>query len=167
MGWKSSAWINNSGARLEPKPFRSEERIEWNRFVGNGEHRLGLSGRLGPIPRQSAAGWPYAVEIRNKNFLHPEYFATLKRHSVTHVFNSWGEMPAVKEQIALPDPRTNPKLCAARFLLKPGRKYAESVKLFEPHDKIKEPNPDARAAGAALIKEKVWRRNQAAKPMFT
>jgi hypothetical protein len=51
--------------------------------------------------------------------------------------------------------RTNPNLCAARFLLKPGRKYEESVKLFEPYDKLKEPNPDARAAGALLTKEGV------------
>ncbi len=51
--------------------------------------------------------------------------------------------------------RTSWDLSAARFLLKPGRKYAESVKLFEPYDKIKDPNPDARAVGAALIKEGV------------
>ena len=29
------------------------------------------------------------------------------------------------------DSRTKPNLCAARFLLKPGRRYEESVKLFE------------------------------------
>jgi hypothetical protein len=61
----------------------------------------------------------------------------------------------VSEQIALASSRTNSNLCAARFLLKPGRKYAESVKMFEPYDKIKDPNPDARAAGAALIKESI------------
>jgi hypothetical protein len=37
--------------------------------------------------------------------------------------------------------------------LKPGRKYEESVKLFEPYDKVKEPNPDAREAGKTLIAE--------------
>jgi len=69
------------------------------------------------------------------------------------VFNSWAEMPAVKEQLALEGARTNPNLCAARFLLKPGRRYEEAVKLLEPYDKIKDPNPDARAVGAALIKD--------------
>ena len=49
--------------------------------------------------------------------------------------------------------RTNNALCAARFLLKPGRKYEEAVKTFQPYDKVKEPNLEARAAGAALIKE--------------
>ena len=62
-------------------------------------------------------------------------------------------MPPVSEQMALPGSRTQPHLCAARFLLKPGRKYEEAVKTFQPYDKVKEPNSDARAAGQALIAE--------------
>lgn len=104
---------------------------------------------------QLPSGWPYGVEIRNKHFLHPDYFAVLRQRGVAHVFNSWADMPPVKEQIALSDSRTHPNLCAARFLLKPGRKYEESVKLFEPYDKVKEPNTEAREAGAALVKEGV------------
>jgi hypothetical protein len=49
--------------------------------------------------------------------------------------------------------RTNPDLVAARFLLKPGRKYEQAVKAFEPYDRLKEENPEARAAGRALIAE--------------
>jgi hypothetical protein len=60
-------------------------------------------------------------------------------------------MPAVSEQMALPGSRTNPRLVAARFLLKPGRKYEEAVKTFHPYVQLKEQNPDARAAGQALI----------------
>ena len=59
----------------------------------------------------------------------------------------------VGEQMALPGSRTNPDLVAARFLLKPGRKYEQAVKAFEPYDSIKEENPEARAAGRALIAE--------------
>ena len=55
--------------------------------------------------------------------------------------------------MVLPGSRTNPDLVAARFLLKPGRQYEEAVKAFEPYDSIKEENPDARAAGRALIEE--------------
>ena len=69
------------------------------------------------------------------------------------LFNSSEAMPAVSEQMALPGSRTNPDLVAARFLLKPGRQYEEAVKTFEPYDSIKEENPDARAAGKALIAE--------------
>jgi hypothetical protein len=55
--------------------------------------------------------------------------------------------------MAKPGSRTNPDLVAARFLLKPGRKYEEAVKAFEPYDRIKEENPEARAAGKALAAE--------------
>ena len=55
--------------------------------------------------------------------------------------------------MALPGSRTNPDLVAARFLLKPGRKYEQAVKAFEPYDCIKEEKPEARAAGRALIAE--------------
>lgn len=66
---------------------------------------------------------------------------------------SWDAMPPVGEQMALPGSRTNPDLVAARFLLKPGREYEQAVKAFEPYDSIKEENPEARAAGKALIAE--------------
>ena len=62
-------------------------------------------------------------------------------------------MPSVGEQMALPGSRTNPELVAARFLLKPGRKYEQAVKAFEPYDNIKEEDPEARAAGRTLIAE--------------
>jgi hypothetical protein len=62
-------------------------------------------------------------------------------------------MPPVGEQMALPGSRTNPDLVAARFLLKPGRKYEEAVKTFQPYDRVKEENPEARAAGRRLIEE--------------
>lgn len=103
---------------------------------------------LGELPQ----GWPYAVEMRNQHWLVPEYFACLARHNVTHVFNSWEAMPAVGEQLALPGSVTNPALVAARFLLKPGRKYEEAVKTFQPYRETKEINPEARQAIAALIK---------------
>jgi hypothetical protein len=62
-------------------------------------------------------------------------------------------MPAVSDQIALPGSRTNPELVAARLLLKPGRKYEDAVKTFQPYDKTQEVNEEARKAGAALIVE--------------
>lgn len=104
---------------------------------------------LGKLPK----GWPYGVEMRNRAWLKPEYFECLSRHQVAHVFNSWDAMPPVSEQMALPGSRTHPSLVAARFLLKPGRKYEEAVKAFEPYNEIKEVNPEAREAGKQLISE--------------
>lgn len=108
-----------------------------------------LDAFLSKLPK----GWPYAVEMRNAHWLREEYFACLARHEVTHVYNSWEAMPAVSEQMALPGNLTNPQRIAARFLLKPGRRYEEAVKSFEPYDKTQEVNPEARKAGTTLILE--------------
>jgi uncharacterized protein YecE (DUF72 family) len=104
---------------------------------------------LGDLPK----GWPYAIEVRNKHWLRDEYFGCLARHGVTHVFNSWDAMPPVSEQMALPGSRTNPELIAARFLLKPGRKHEDAVKMFQPYHKTQEVNDDARKAGAGILVE--------------
>lgn len=108
-----------------------------------------LDAFLGKLPK----GWPYGVEMRNRAWLRDEYLGCLARHGVTHVFNSWSEMPSVIEQMAMSDSRTNPELVAARFLLKPGRKYEDAVKAFQPYDKTKEVNDEARKAGAAMVFE--------------
>ena len=117
-------------------------------FARGREFVAALDEFLGKLPR----GWPYAVEIRNRTFLQPEYFATLARHGVAHVFNSWTDMPSVGEQIELPGAFPNPQLSAARFLLKPGRKYEDAVKLFSPYENLQEANPEGRAAAAKLIR---------------
>jgi uncharacterized protein YecE (DUF72 family) len=108
-----------------------------------------LDSFLSRLPK----GWPYAVEIRNKHFLHADYFATLQKQGVAHVFNSWAEMPSVTEQLAVEGSRTVSTLTPVRFLLTPGRKYDDAVKLFSPYDRIKEPDANARQAGAKLIRE--------------
>ena len=128
--------------------------FEFSRFwPSDYEHGRDFLADLDTFLAKLPKGWPYAIEMRNKAWLVPDYFACLARHGVTHVFNSWDAMPPVSEQMALPGSRTNPQLLAARFLLKPGRKYEEAVKTFQPYDKVQEPNPDAREAGRALVAE--------------
>jgi uncharacterized protein YecE (DUF72 family) len=102
---------------------------------------------LSNIPK----GWNYGVEIRNKSFLQPEYFALLARHDVAHVFNSWSDMPPLHEQIALEGSHTSVEFAGARVLLKSGRKYQEAVDLFSPYNEIKDAYPEARQAAAELI----------------
>ncbi len=119
----------------------------------NYEHGRDFIADLDRFLSQLPKGWPYGVELRNRYWLKPQYFECLARDGVTHVFNSWDAMPSVGEQMALLASRTTPDLVAARFLLKPGRKYEEAAKAFEPYDGIKEENPEARAAGRALIEE--------------
>lgn len=128
--------------------------FEFSRFHATDyEHGRDFVAHLDRFLSELPTGWPYAIEMRNHHWLVPDYFACLARHKVTHVFNSWDAMPAVSEQMALPNSRTNPDLVAARFLLKPGRSYAEAVKAFQPYDKVREPYAEARAAGKQLVAE--------------
>ena len=121
--------------------FYSSDFIQGRDFVAM------LDSFLEKIPR----GWPYGVEIRNKHFLHPEYFAVLKKHRVAAIYNSWTAMPSVLEQIEMPESFTHDELCGARFLLKPGRDYQEAVDLFSPYESIKEHYEEGRNAGARLV----------------
>ena len=98
-------------------------------------------------------GWPFGIEVRNRNLLHPSYFDMLQRHGITHVYNNWDAMPSVEEQLSLPARPKHSDLVAARFLLKPGRKYRDAVGLFSPYTENKDPNQSARQAAAQLIEE--------------
>ena len=137
------------------EPFKSNIGLlmfEFSQFhssdFGRGREFLtALDEFLAKLPK----GWPYAVEIRNRNLLRAEYFTVLARHAAAHIFNSWTDMPPVSEQAALPDGFTSPDFFAARFLLKPGRKYADAVKLFSPYERVQDPDPDGRGVAANLM----------------
>ena len=128
--------------------------FEFSRFwTSDYAHGRDFLSDLDRFLEQLPQGWPFAIEMRNAAWLRGEYFACLARHNVTHVFNSWDAMPAVSEQMKMPGSRTNPNLVAARFLLKPGTRYEEAVRNFQPYDRVREVNEDARRAGAALMIE--------------
>lgn len=110
---------------------------------------------LGALPR----GWDYGVEIRNKNWLEPEYFAMLHSHGVAHVFNSWTRMPPVSEQIAIEGSDTA-DFTVSRFLLKPGHSYEDSVKAFQPYTDLKEPDEDARAAAKKILEQSMVKKRR-------
>jgi len=91
------------------------------------------------------------IEIRNHNWLTPQYFAMLAKHGVAHIYNSWTHMPSVSEQLKMPGSLTNPQLTGARFLLTPGNTYEKAVKAYSPYKETKQVNEDAREAAAQLI----------------
>ena len=127
--------------------------FEFSRFwPSEYQHGRDFLADLDSFFEKLPTGWAYAIEMRNKAWLVPDYFACLAKHRVTHVFNSWEAMPSVSEQMAMPGSVTNPAVVAARFLLKPGRKYEDAVKIFQPYNETKEVNVEARQAIAALIK---------------
>jgi len=128
--------------------------FEFSRFYPSDyEHGRDFVNDLDRFLGELPGGWPYGIELRNRAWLKPEYFDCLARHRVAHVFNSWEAMPPVSEQMAMAGSRPHPDLVAARFLLRPGRRYEEAVRTFAPYDAIKEENPEARSAGRALIAE--------------
>lgn len=137
--------------------------FEFSRFYpADYEHGRDFTADLEAFLGKLPFGWRYGVELRNRHWLQPEYFAMLRRHGVAHVFNSWDAMPSVSEQLAMPGSETSDTFLAARFLLKPGRKYEEAVKEFSPYNAVKEVNSEARCAGAGLV----HRARQKAKPAF-
>ena len=95
-------------------------------------------------------GWPYAVEIRNKEFLGTEYFRLLARHNVAHVFNAWTRMPTLSEQIAMPEAFTA-DFTVVRALLQKGRGYEKAVSTFEPCSEVKGPDEATRDALREIV----------------
>ncbi|HEV8382721.1 MAG TPA: DUF72 domain-containing protein [Gemmatimonadales bacterium] len=102
----------------------------------------------------------YAVELRNSELLTGVHGEVLKRHAVAHVFNSWTEMPSIGEQIDLGWTFSAP-FTVARALLKPGRRYSDAVKQFQPYDRVQEPLPTLRADLVRLVSEAHRRRVEA------
>ena len=113
-----------------------------------------LDGFLAELP----TGWHYAVEVRNPSLLQPEYFDTLARHGVAHVFTSWHRMPPLAEQLRLSaDSGAEPPFGCARLLLKPGRAYQQAVDAFAPYTELREPQAEVRAAATDWIRELLQR----------
>jgi uncharacterized protein YecE (DUF72 family) len=96
-------------------------------------------------------GWPYAVELRNAEFLQPNYFAALMNLNVAHVFNAWTRMPTLAEQVAMGESFTA-DFTVTRALLKKGRAYEAAVKLFEPYRETQEPDESSREALAEIAR---------------
>lgn len=116
--------------------------------------------RLGRFLASLPDGWRYAVEIRNAEYLTPEYFGVLRSRNVAHVFNAWTRMPALDDQVRLADAFTA-DFTVTRALLAKGRSYEDAVKTFSPYDHLQEPNPGARAAMAALGQRALERKEPA------
>jgi uncharacterized protein YecE (DUF72 family) len=111
-----------------------------------GEFLADLDKFLAAIPKT----WRYSVEIRNPEYLVPEYFDCLRAHGAAHVFNAWTRMPEIQRQIAIPNACTA-DFSVCRALLRRGRSYEQAVKAFSPYEKVRDPNPEARQAMRALI----------------
>lgn len=104
--------------------------------------------RLDPFLAALPEGFRYGVEIRNPEYLSPDYFALLTAHNVAHVFNAWTRMPVIEDQIQLPGAFTA-DFTVVRALLRKGRAYDQAVKAFEPYEGAR----DARDRGGVAEAE--------------
>lgn len=121
---------------------------------------LQWADQLDDFLRELPRDFRYAVELRNPELLTPVHGEVLKRHGVAHVFNSWTEMPSIGEQVDLG--WTFPAdFTVARALLKPGRRYSDAVKQFQPYDRVQEPQPGLRRDLLQLIDTSLRRRIEA------
>ena len=151
LGPYQRAFTDHAGCFVfEFQPMRGKDLPDPARWVDD------LDGFL----RQLTRDVRYAVELRNRELLTDAHGAVLARHGVAHVFNSWTEMPTLGEQIELPWTFPAP-FTVARALLRPGRRYADAVKLFEPYDRIRDPQPELRQDLLRLVAEALRRRIEA------
>jgi uncharacterized protein YecE (DUF72 family) len=108
-------------------------------FPNPGDFYAAIDPFLAALPE----GFRYAIEIRNYEFLSPEYLELLRSRNVAHVFNAWTRMPGLEKQALLPD-AYSADFTVVRALLKKGRNYEDAVKTFEPYRLIQEPIEEAR-----------------------
>lgn len=126
--------------------------FEFSHFQpGDFEHGRDFVEALDRFFASAPTGWKYAVEIRNHNWLHPDYFAMLERHGVAHVYNQWTRMPSVLDQITLHPLEANP-FVVARYLLTPGRSHERAHEQFDPFHQLKEIDPAARESMGRILR---------------
>jgi uncharacterized protein YecE (DUF72 family) len=102
----------------------------------------------------------YAVEVRNPEFLQPDYFDVLRARGVAHVYNAWSRMPELQRQIEIPGSATA-NFLVSRALLRQGRPYEEAVARFSPYSEVRDPNPGARDSLRMLIRRAREQRSMA------
>ena len=106
--------------------------------------------RLGAFLRTAPRDFPFAVELRDRKLLTPEYARTLLEHGASHVFNYWSRMPALAAQGRV-EGLLDGELFMARLLIPPGRKYAELKEAYAPFDRVCAPQPEMRREVVELV----------------
>lgn len=125
-------------------------------FAPQDEQRLGgrhgfpdrLHRFLAALPRGPA----YAVEIRNHKLLTPAYVAALRDLGVLHCISVHPSMPDVRTQARQWGVHEAPGL-VVRWMLSPRLSYETARRYYHPFDALVDPDLDARAGIAELVRE--------------
>jgi uncharacterized protein YecE (DUF72 family) len=124
------------------------------------ENTTQFLAELDPFLEKLPRDFRYGVEIRNPEYLEPEYFECLRAHNVAHVFNAWSRMPEINRQIVVPGAFTA-DFTVGRALLRFGRQYEDAVDKFSPYRMIQDENPPTREGLRTLIERARERREKA------
>lgn len=113
--------------------------------------------RLSRFFDRVSRSFSYAVELRDRLLLGPEYVDALQRHGVAHVFNYWERMPELSEQRRLVD-IDSAGFGVVRLLIPPGMRYADRKRQLEPFDRIASVQTAMREQTLSLIEAFAERR---------
>ncbi len=109
-----------------------------------------FAARLHDFLRRLPRGPAYAVELRNAELLTPEYGAALLDAGALHCHNVWSAMPPLLQQArAIPPGARRPLV--VRWLLRAGDNYEAAGERYQPFDRLREEDPENRAAIATLV----------------
>lgn len=114
-----------------------------------------LAAMLAALPRleSTASGAVVAVEVRNAEFLTPAFVSVLKAAGATYCLGLHPRMPAIEQQ--LPVLRAlwpAPLVCRWSLNRKHGAHgYEEAKGLYEPFDRLQDPDPATRRTLAKVI----------------
>jgi uncharacterized protein YecE (DUF72 family) len=113
-----------------------------------------LAAMLDALPALDAApGATVAVEVRNEQFLTPEFAAVLKQAGATYCLGLHAKMPAIQAQLPLLRALwPGPLVCRWNLHRKHGAYgYEEAKSTYEPFDRLVDPDPDTRQVLARVI----------------
>ncbi len=107
--------------------------------------------KLDAFLEQAPKDFPFAVELRDRKLLTPEYARTLRKHGAAHVFNYWSRMPSLAKQSQV-EGLLDGALLVVRLLLPPGKRYADLKEAYAPFDRVVAPQPDMRQDVVRLVR---------------
>jgi uncharacterized protein YecE (DUF72 family) len=96
----------------------------------------------------------YSVEVRDPQWLTPEYGRVLARHGVAHTYSFWSSLPMPAPQESQL-PISHAPFTMLRLMLPPGTAYEGRRENFRPFDRLAEPHPEMRKQVVALIRKRV------------
>ena len=111
-----------------------------------------FADRLAAFLEALPKGVPYAVELRDRALVTPDYFAALAAGDARHGYCVHPRMPTLAEQRAI-DPRPQGGPLTLRWMLQAGLHYEQARDRYDPFDRLVDEDLETREAVARLCLE--------------